>query len=290
MNLIPQLSVTENIFLGREIRTPLGLLDSAEMNRQTQSILEKLNVNIRPQTLVHSLKVGDQQLVEIAKALLADATIILMDEPTSALSDSEIENLHGIIRDLKEEDKTIVYISHKMEELFRIADHFVVLRDGVRVGEGAMSEAKETELIRMMVGRDVQIGAKKGSSASDQDLLKVTNLSLRHPVLRQQHVLENISFSLKKGEILGIFGLMGAGRTELLETIFGLKPKRSQYQLFDRDLCGLEGRGPGVGDSRKNRLDPRSIFFGNEIIVVIRKRCPIETSGRERRDPFRNRR
>lgn len=231
LNLIPQLSVSENMFLGRELHNTLGLLDIAEMDRQTQAMLGKLEIDISPQTPVRRLKVGEQQLVEIAKALLTDAEIILMDEPTSALSDAEIDNLHRIIQNLKEEEKTIVYISHKMDELFRIADHYTVLRDGVMVGDGTMEETTEDALIRKMVGRDVQIEAKTVATDTDDDILKVSDLSLQHPYVRQGRVLQDISFTLKKGEILGIFGLMGAGRTELLETLFGVHPGRSRYQL-----------------------------------------------------------
>lgn len=231
LNLIPQLTVSENLFLGRELHTPLGLLDTAEMNRRTRAVLETLHLNIEPQTPVRRLKVGEQQLVEIARALLTDAEVILMDEPTSALSDAEIENLHRIIQGLKKAGKTIVYISHKMDELFRIADHYSVLRDGIMAGGGTMDATTEQALIRMMVGRDVLIEAKTDSKRSTEDAMKVTSLTLQHPYVRQRQVLKNISFTLKKGEILGIFGLMGAGRTEMLETLFGLHPKRSHYQL-----------------------------------------------------------
>lgn len=239
LNLIPQLTVAENLFLGRELKNKLGLMDSREMNRQTQAILEKLNLAVSPQTPVRRLKVGEQQLVEIAKALLTDATVLLMDEPTSALSDTEIENLHQIIHTLKQEGKTIVYISHKMDELFRIADHYTVLRDGLMVGAGVMAETAEQELIRMMVGREVQIKAKTTATVSEDEVLKVSNLSLQHPYVKQRKVLQDISFSLKRGEILGIFGLMGAGRTELLETLFGLNVNRSQYSV---EIEGLPGK------------------------------------------------
>lgn len=231
LNLIPQLTVAENLFLGRELRHRFGLLDTAAMVQQTQSMLEKLQLNISPQTPVQHLKVGEQQLVEIAKALLTDAEVIMMDEPTSALSDTEIENLHRIIRELKLAGKTIVYISHKMDELFRIADYYSVLRDGAMVGEGLMADIEERELIRMMVGRDVQIQAKDSVMLAEEEVLKVTDLSLQHPYVKERRLLQAVSFSLKKGEILGIFGLMGAGRTELLETLFGLHPTRSQYTL-----------------------------------------------------------
>lgn len=231
LNLIPQLTVAENLFLGRELRHRFGLLDTAAMVQQTQSMLEKLQLDISPQTPVQHLKVGEQQLVEIAKALLTDAEVIMMDEPTSALSDTEIENLHRIIRELKLAGKTIVYISHKMDELFRIADYYSVLRDGAMVGEGLMADIEERELIRMMVGRDVQIQAKDSVMLAEEEVLKVTDLSLQHPYVKERRLLQAVSFSLKKGEILGIFGLMGAGRTELLETLFGLHPTRSRYTL-----------------------------------------------------------
>jgi ribose transport system ATP-binding protein len=231
LNLIPQLTVAENLFLGREIRTGLGLLDTAEMHHQTRQILEKLRLDLAPDTPVRRLKVGEQQLVEIAKALMTEAAVILMDEPTSALSDHEIDNLHRIILELKEEGKTIVYISHKMDELFGIADAYTVLRDGKLVGAGDMKDTTETELIRMMVGRDVEIKPKASTRLSNEVVLEVSDLCLQHPYVKQRQVLKDISFALRKGEILGIFGLMGAGRTELLETIFGLHPGRSSYQL-----------------------------------------------------------
>lgn len=148
LNLIPELSVTENLFLGREILTPLGLLDSKKMETEAQQIFEKIQLNVSPKTLVQKLKVGEQQLVEIAKALLSNADIILMDEPTSALSDKEIENLHRIIEQLKKEGKTIVYISHKMDELFRIAENYTVLRDGNTIDAGEMKATTEQDLIR----------------------------------------------------------------------------------------------------------------------------------------------
>lgn len=231
LNLIPQLTVAENLFLGRELRNAFGFLDTAKMNRQTQAILEKLQLDVSPQTPVRRLKVGEQQLVEIAKSLLTDAEVILMDEPTSALSDAEIDNLHRIIQDLKQEGKTILYISHKMDELFRIADHYSVLRDGVLVSDGAMADITEPALIRMMVGRDVRMEAKPTATGSRDAILNVTDLRLQHPYVRQRNVLQDISFTLRRGEILGIFGLMGAGRTELLETLFGLHPGRSRYRL-----------------------------------------------------------
>ena len=231
LNLIPELSVTENLFLGREILSPLGLLDSKKMEKEAKRIFEKIKLKVLPTTLVQELKIGEQQLVEIAKTLLTNAAVILMDEPTSALSDAEIENLHRIILELKKEGKTIVYISHKMEELFKIADTYSVLRDGCSIAAGDMSEITEQELIRQMVGREVQIEKKTTENEFQNTILKLENLTLKHPLDSKRNTLEKISFELKKGEILGIFGLMGAGRTELLETLFGMHPANSSYDL-----------------------------------------------------------
>lgn len=221
LNLIPQLSIVENLFLGQEIINQWGLLDSQQMEQKASVLLHKLQLKHSPKTLVANLKVGEQQLVEIAKVLLTDAKVILMDEPTSALSDKEIDNLHRIIAELKAEGKTIVYISHKMDELFRIAETYSVMRDGNSVGAGNMHDTTEQALIRLMVGRDVVIRNRKSGIENPENrgnILEVKNLRSRNSSLFVHHL------SLYRGEILGIFGLMGAGRTELLEAIFGLNP------------------------------------------------------------------
>lgn len=222
LNLIPHLSIVENLFLGNEIINRWGLLDASQMETKTQTLLTKLKLNYSPKILIQNLKVGEQQLIEIARALLADRQIILMDEPTSALSDAEIDNLHGIIEELKLEGKTIVYISHKMDELFKIAQYYTVMRDGQTVDAGEMQHTTEKELIKKMVGRDVQILKKEQSKLTTEVALQVQNLSLPHPTISDRLLLNKVSFDLKKGEIIGIFGLMGAGRTEILHTIFGL--------------------------------------------------------------------
>ncbi len=207
LNLFLDLTVSENIFLGIELKTKWGLLDEVQMNQITQRLIDKLKIECQPQTRVGDLKIGMQQLVEIAKAYYSNASIILMDEPTSALSDAEIESLHQLIYDWKAEGKTIIYISHKMEELFKIADRYTVLRDGKHIASGSMEESSEQELIRYMVGRDVVIERAITSSSTTEEVLTVDRL-----------------FSLHKGELLGFYGLMGAGRTELMESIFGARP------------------------------------------------------------------
>jgi ribose transport system ATP-binding protein len=225
LNLIPYLSITENIFLGRELTNSWGTLDQKEMRLRAQKLLDRLKLRVDPDTSVYKLKVGQQQVIEIAKALLLDSEVIIMDEPTSAISDSEVEVLFDIIRTLKQENKAIVYISHKLDELFKIADRFIVLRDGRSIESGEMQDIDQDILIRKMVGREINIVRKQTSGADREQVLRVEALSMKDKVKPRQNFLKNISFNLGKGEILGIFGLMGAGRTELLEAIFGLHPK-----------------------------------------------------------------
>ena len=224
LNLVPYLSIAENIFLGREILYPWGTLNTRAMNQVASALLLRLNLQVDPATKVKAIKVGQQQLVEIAKALHARASVIIMDEPTSAISDKEVAQLFTIIRQLKAEGCAIAYISHKLDELFTIADKFVVLRDGVSVDSGDMHSISHRELIHRMTGREMTTRKEVGTADKSTILLNVQQFSMRHPELKNKKLLEEISFSLYKGEILGIYGLMGAGRTELMEGIFGLHP------------------------------------------------------------------
>jgi ribose transport system ATP-binding protein len=157
------------------------MLDYSGMKKVTNQLLQRLELKLSPDTLVQNLKVGEQQLIEIAKALLIDAQVILMDEPTSALTNAEIDNLHRIIAELKKEGKTIVYISHKMEELFRIAEKYTVMRDGCSVAEGDMSDTTEQALIRQMVGREVTIEKKAKTQISQEVILNIQNFTLLTP-------------------------------------------------------------------------------------------------------------
>jgi ribose transport system ATP-binding protein len=225
LNLISDLSIAENLFLGNEITTNWGILDKHKMQLMCLEQLQKVGLNHSPNTKVKDLKIGEQQLVEIAKALLFDAQIIFMDEPTSALSNKEVEKLHEIILDLKKQLKTIVYISHKMAELFAIADAYEVLRDGVSVGSGSMSEITESELIKMMAGRDLSDRLRAISDKCKNGEV-ILDVKTKNSSLITQHL------SLRKGEILGIFGLMGAGRTELLSSIFGLNSGEDAVEII----------------------------------------------------------
>jgi len=229
LNLVQDLTIAENIFLGRELVDSFGFLERKRMNDRTGELLKRLRLDIDPTSKVSSLKVGQQQVVEIAKALLLDANVIIMDEPTSAISESEVEVLFEIISNLRNEGKIIVYISHKLDELFRIADRFIVLRDGRVIESGEMKGMTAERIIAKMVGREISTLRKTDRGTRKEQLLSVSNLSLRKPT--GELFLRDISLNLNKGEVLGIFGLMGAGRTELTETLFGLHGRLSKFNV-----------------------------------------------------------
>ncbi|WP_100611213.1 sugar ABC transporter ATP-binding protein [Confluentibacter lentus] len=252
LNLIPYLSIADNIFLGRELHNALGVLDSKKMHKKTKELLERLNCNLNPKTLVSELRVGEQQLVEIAKALLEEAKLVIMDEPTSAISDSEIEVLFKIIASLKEQGVSILYISHKLDKLRLIADRYIGLRDGNTVGtiENAKEASKE-DLIRLMVGRDIKNIYKKDSVDFGDEVLRIENICLPKVINKSTFLLKDINFSVKKGEVLGLFGLMGAGRTELLETLFGLHSKIMSGKIY---VENKEVRIKSVRDAIKNGI------------------------------------
>ena len=231
LNLIPHLTVAENIFLGHEPRNNLGLLDSAAMNRAAAALLEQLDLRVSPEAPVESLRVGHQQVVEIARALSGEARVIIMDEPTSALSEREIDVLHGIIAGLKRQGVALAYITHKLEELERIGDDATVMRDGKVVGAAPLKELSRDQVVRWMVGRDVGAVHARTPPAPGSGALQVRGLSLRHPDRPGDFLLRDIEFSVRYGEVLGIFGLMGAGRTELLETLFGLHPEAAAGEI-----------------------------------------------------------
>jgi ribose transport system ATP-binding protein len=246
LNLIPYLSVTENLFLGNELTNKLGLLDYPKMHKKAKELLSRLHLNISPSKPVYQLRVGQQQLVEIAKALLLDSKILIMDEPTSAISDHEVTLLFQIIKDLKAKGVAIVYISHKLNELFEIADKFTVLRDGKLIGSGEMAKINHGQLIQMMVGRELLESIDKRDPIFDEEILRVENLSFKNPEIQNAYLVNDVSFSLRRGEVLGICGLMGAGRTELLEALFGLFPKYVSGKIY---IGGKEKRIRCVSDA-----------------------------------------
>ena len=221
LNLVEQLSAAANIFLGREWTGALGWLNDAGMEREAAGLFSRLKCDVRPGQRVSELRVGDQQLVEIAKALSLKSDILIMDEPTSALTESEVERLFRVIADLRRDGVTILYISHKMDEIFRLADRITVLRDGRLVKTLHRSATNAREIAHLMVGREIESVSLGAGRAPGEPILTVENLSLAWPGHARRWRLENIGFTLRRGEILGIAGLMGAGRTELLECLFG---------------------------------------------------------------------
>jgi ABC-type sugar transport system ATPase subunit len=236
LNLIPHLTIAQNIFLGREPLTRAGLIDDARMNREAAVWLERLDLDVDPGVPVGRLRVGQQQVVEIAKALSMRARVIIMDEPTSAITEQEVHVLFELIHQLKRDGVAIIYITHKLDELPVIADDLTVLRDGRYIGSCLANAATHDDIVRMMVGRDLSNLYGRAAAAQSDEFLRAEGVSLAHPVRAGDFLVQGVSFSLRRGEVLGLFGLMGAGRTELLETLFGLHPRRAGGKVF------LEGR------------------------------------------------
>ena len=229
LNILPELTIAENLFLGKELtKSKFGWLNNKEMNRIAKERLEELGLNISPTVLAKDLSVGRQQLVEIAKALMTNADIIIMDEPSAALTDREIDTLFEVIERLKRKGVSFIYISHRMEEIFAICDRITVLRDGASIGTKVIKETNFDEIVSMMVGRE--LGDRFPSSDK-----KIGDVKLQVSNLTREGEFEDVSFDVKAGEILGISGLMGAGRSEVVETIFG-------YRRQDKGSIYLDGQ------------------------------------------------
>ncbi len=224
LNLIRELGVAANIFLGREPRTRWGTVDSRTMANAAMTFLDALHLPVSPHRRVGDLRVGEQQMIEIAKALSLNAGILILDEPTSALSVAEIRALFDVIQGLKARGVTMIYISHKLEEVFELADRVTVLRDGRYIGTRETAATSGSELIQMMVGRELTELFPKEDATIGNQVIAVQNVSLRTPPASAKRPLHDISFAISAGEIVGVAGLMGSGRTELLETIFGVHP------------------------------------------------------------------
>lgn len=248
LNPISYMTVTENIFLGRELKSGmLGFVDFKTMNSKTTDLFKMLDLNINPNDLMINLSVAKLQLVEIAKAISYNSDIIIMDEPTSALSDFESEKLFKTIELLKQKGVTIIYISHKLDEIYKICDNVTVLRDGKFIGSGNLKDIKRNDLISMMVGRSiVEIFPKTDNQIGDV-ILEVKNLCIKG-------LIENISFKLRKGEVLGLAGLMGAGRTEVAEAIFGARKLDSGEILINNKPVKI--KNPSVAIKNKLALVP----------------------------------
>lgn len=220
LNVLFDLTVEENLFMGKEIKGKFGLCDSKAMKKKAEEALNRLGVSISPSETMSNLSVGQQQMIEICKALMVDAKVIIMDEPTAALTQSETAVLFEVIEGLRKSGVSIVYISHRMEEIFELCDRISVLRDGTYVGTKNIPETNMNEIVKMMIGREIGERYPSRDSEIKEEILAVEGLT-------KAGVFENVSFSVRAGEVLGVSGLMGAGRTEIMQAIFGNLPYES---------------------------------------------------------------
>lgn len=248
LNLIPQLTIAENIFLGCEFVNSFGCIDWKKMFSEADKLLRKLNINYSSRRFVHELSIGDRQMVEIAKVLSFDSRVIIMDEPTDALTDTETESLFNVIRELKAQNCGIVYISHRLKEIFDICDDVTVMRDGQFIGEQPVSQLNEDCLIEMMVGRKLDEQYPRIDHQRGHCRLKVEHLSGKG--------IHDVSFELWSGEILGVSGLMGSGRTELMKMIYGALP-------HDSGTIELEGKKRHIR-SPKDGLEQGIVYISED--------------------------
>ncbi|PYS86276.1 MAG: xylose ABC transporter ATP-binding protein [Acidobacteria bacterium] len=233
LSLVKELTVGENIFLGRE-PSRFGVIDSAKLYHRSATLLRELHLDIDPRTTVGSLGIGRQQLVEIAKALSQDAKILVLDEPTAALTESEVETLFDILTKLKARGVGLIYISHKLDEVFRMSDRITVLRDGKTIGTHLAKDLTRDEVIAEMVGRDVGDIFPKPEHELGIPALEIKNLTVFSVDRPDKRIVDDVSFSVRRGEVLGIAGLMGSGRTELMTAIFGAwQGKYSRIIIID---------------------------------------------------------
>jgi len=252
---VPEMAVAENIYLGREPVNRVGLIDKRRMTADTSTLLGKLDLHINPRWPMKRLSVAQTQMVEIAKAISYDSRLIIMDEPTSAIPEREVDHLHRMITSLRESGVAIIYITHKLDEVFEISDYVTVLRDGKHVTTVPAAELDRQGLVKTMVGRELtQMFPKEDVPIGD------VAMSVRG--LTRRGVLEDITFELRRGEILGLAGLMGAGRTEVLEAIFGITP-------VDAGTVEIDGK------ARQIRSPADAIHLGLALLTEDRKRTGI---------------
>lgn len=232
LQIVPELSVAENIFLGRWKSKAGPAVDFKGMIQESRKYLEMLDVKVDPAKKLKDLRIGEQQLVEIAKAISLNSEIIIMDEPTSAISEKEAEKLFAIIRRLRSEGKGIIYITHRMEEIFKIADRLTVMRDGQYIGTVRAAETSKDEIIKMMVGRDMSEQYPKDPTEKGEVALEVKGLSYTPPEGSFRRSLKNISLYVRHGEVLGIAGLAGAGRSEFFECLAGVHHGETEGRIY----------------------------------------------------------
>ncbi|HEX8294040.1 MAG TPA: ATP-binding cassette domain-containing protein, partial [Pyrinomonadaceae bacterium] len=231
LSLIKELTIGENIFLGREPRR-FGVIKWEELYSRAQKLLDELNLPLDPRTPVGHLGIGQQQLVEIAKALSQEARILVLDEPTAALADAEVETLFRIIGGLRARGVGMIYISHKLDEVFRVSERITVLRDGRTVGTRPTGELDEARVISLMVGRDVSDIFPEAEHERGEVVFEARDVTVEDPNVAGKLLVKGVGFKVRRGEVLGIAGLMGAGRSELLMGIFGAWPGRVAGEVY----------------------------------------------------------
>jgi ribose transport system ATP-binding protein len=273
-NLIPDLSVAENIFVGREPRRIGNLfINWKVLNSDAGNILDKLEAQIDPKKLVSDLSLAERQMVEIAKALSFQSKLIIMDEPTAALSDREVQKLFDIIKGLRDEGVSIIYISHRLEEAFELSDRITVLRDGKKIGTKFSSETNEEQIIEMMVGKVVKdyFAEVKREAGKNELVMEVRNYSVAD-------YIDDVGFKLYKGEILGIAGILGSGTQQLLKSLYGVIPKKSGEVFFKGKPVNIESTRDaiklGIGYLTEDRKDsgilPDMSVLHNITIIIIK--------------------
>ncbi len=243
LNVLFDMTVEENMFLGKEIANRFGVCDKKAMRAEVKKTLDILGVDIKPGEKMDMLSIGQQQMIEIAKALMVEAKVIIMDEPTAALTQKETEILFDVARSLKEKGVSIVYISHRMEEIFELCDRITVLRDGQYIGTNEVSETDMASVVKMMIGREIGERFLTRDVAIGESVFEVRNLNC-------PGVFSDINFYVRAGEVLGVAGLMGAGRTEIMQSIFGNMPNVTG-QIF---LNGLEIHNNSPESAMKNGI------------------------------------
>jgi inositol transport system ATP-binding protein len=245
-NLMPNMSVAENVFIGRE-PGPGYFVDWKAMRRDAISAINRLDLQVDPATPVSALSVAEQQLVEIARALTINAKLIILDEPTAALSDREVQKLHAVVRDLKSHGISVIYVSHRLIEVPQICDRYTVLRDGRLAGTGEVANTSLEDLVRMMVGRNIEVHPSTGTRRTSGVVLKVEHLSRTKKLPSPQAVmLRDLSFEVRGGEILGLAGLVGAGRTDLVRTIYGAEPCESGKIYLEQKQVKIDSPGKAI--------------------------------------------
>lgn len=251
LNVLFDLTVEENMFLGKEIKKVFGICDRKAMRKRVQEILDMLGVDIDPTQRMDELSIGQQQMIEIAKALMIDAKVLIMDEPTAALTQSETEVLFKVVNSLRQKGVSIVYISHRMEEIFELCDRITILRDGTYIDTKRIADIDMNDIVKMMIGREIGERYPVRNSKIGDVAFEVKNLNC-------PGAFENVSFEVRAGEVLGVSGLMGAGRTEIMQAIFGNMPNVTGQLFLD-------------GKEIKNKNPQQAIQNGIGFITEDRK-------------------